>query len=123
MRIAQLMRPRDHRPPQAGLQRRKSRRLVVRYYSLCFARWLPSVLRREYKSPLQNDSEGRSQIPEEVSLRREGPHIQLLHKDPEQRLTLSEVKNHRWFLVDYAGDLANSTNIPSFPWFGSPPIT
>eukprot|EP00178_Gracilaria_changii_P000229 TRINITY_DN1023_c0_g1_i15.p1 TRINITY_DN1023_c0_g1~~TRINITY_DN1023_c0_g1_i15.p1 ORF type:complete len:1490 (-),score=238.93 TRINITY_DN1023_c0_g1_i15:17082-21551(-) len=32
----------------------------------------------------------------------------LLHKDPDNRYTLAEVKRHRWFAVDYQGDDASS---------------
>eukprot|EP00177_Eucheuma_denticulatum_P002210 GFKZ01003952.1.p1 GENE.GFKZ01003952.1~~GFKZ01003952.1.p1 ORF type:complete len:1483 (-),score=240.72 GFKZ01003952.1:648-5096(-) len=30
--------------------------------------------------------------------------LRLLHKEPEKRFTLAEVKKHRWFAIDYDGD-------------------
>lgn len=36
--------------------------------------------------------------------------LRLLHKDPDQRFTLPDVKKHRWFLINYTGDSGQNPN-------------
>lgn len=45
--------------------------------------------------------------------------LRLLHKDPEKRYTLAEVKKHPWFAIDYEGDDA----VPKTTTGASPPAS